>query len=215
MKNLSYLLGESTPCYGDMGAVRIVSARQMRDGDTSNSMTLELPNHCGTHIDAPRHFDPSGKVIADFDPSFWFASPARVHYMGLPPEEGALIAPDDLAIEANDAEALLIVTGWWRRRGEEAYRLRGPGLHPALADFLRERMPRLKFVGFDFISVSSFLNRPVGREAHRAFLAHPRPILPIEDMDLSTVVGSGFGEMIVAPLMLEGGDGAPVTVFVR
>jgi len=38
--------------------------------------------------------------------------------------------------------------------------------------------------GFDSISVSSFQNRMVGREAHRAFLDPKAPILLLEDIDL-------------------------------
>ena len=37
----------------------------------------------------------------------------------------------------------------------------------------------------DFISLTSYQNREIGRMAHREFLGSSRPLLLIEDMDLS------------------------------
>jgi kynurenine formamidase len=74
-------------------------------------------------------------------------------------------------------------------------------------------------IGFDFISLSSYAHRDLGREAHRAFLAeleidgdNKDPILIIEDMDLSKIKIC-LSKIIVSPLRFEMADGAPVTVF--
>ena len=70
-------------------------------------------------------------------------------------------------------------------------------------------------VGFDFISITSWKYRQLGRERHKAFLAPPgneKPILAIEDMALKSIKNN-IGRVIVAPIFVEDGNGAPVTVF--
>ena len=64
----------------------------------------------------------------------------------------------------------------------------------------------------DFISLTSFQNRPLGRVAHRAFLGGDRPLLLVEDMDLSRL-DVHPKKMICTPLMIEKLDGCPVTVI--
>ena len=70
-------------------------------------------------------------------------------------------------------------------------------------------------IGMDWISVSSFENRELGRQAHRAFLnrdGEGHPVLIIEDMDLSADL-NGLREVWVAPLLVEGIDSAPCTII--
>ncbi len=44
------------------------------------------------------------------------------------------------------------------------------GFHPKLANFIRKNFPKVRIFGFDSISISSFTDRILGREAHKAFL---------------------------------------------
>ena len=39
-------------------------------GDSCNTMHLSFPNHSGTHIDFPCHFDKDGKNLNDYPASF-------------------------------------------------------------------------------------------------------------------------------------------------
>jgi len=71
-------------------------------------------------------------------------------------------------------------------------------------------------IGFDSISVSSFANRMLGREAHKAFLNPEKPILLLEDMDLREVnKNTNFKEIIVAPMRIAKCDGLPCTIFAK
>ena len=59
---LSYFIGEQTPAYGGMeGLVQLKANRSITNGDTTNEMSLFLPNHIGTHIDFPFHFSKISK----------------------------------------------------------------------------------------------------------------------------------------------------------
>jgi len=76
-------------------------------------------------------------------------------------------------------------------------------------------MMQLKEVGIDWISISSYQNRLVGRNAHRAFLdpkGRNSPIAIIEDMDLSGNL-SKLKQLFVFPLRLKSLDSAPCTAI--
>lgn len=214
---LSYPLGRGTPSYGNKAVMEIEAISSMAGGDTSNSSRWLIPNHLGTHIDFPKHFVEGGKCADDYPASFWrFDSVAVIHTGETKP--AMMIGPE--LIEKNGVppktELLIIVTGFYKFRGEPVYWRENPGFKPYLADCIRGACPEIRAIGFDSISLSSFADRPLGREAHRAFLGGPRPILPIEDMDLSTIErGTKIEDVIVAPLRVSGADAAPCTVVAR
>ena len=66
----------------------------------------------------------------------------------------------------------------------------------------------------DFISLTSFQNRELGRESHRSFLGGEHPILLIEDMDLSQLSTSPLSIQCL-PLLIYGLDGAPVSIIAK
>ena len=123
-----------------------------------------------------------------------------------------------------DTDLLLLRTGFERFRNVndmDRYIFEGPGIEAEVGVWLREKY-HLKFIGFDFLSLTSYCHREAGREAHRAFLSRDGkygkkaltgdPILIIEDMHL-TELGGEVSSVIVAPLRYTMADGAPVTVI--
>ena len=69
-KYLSHLISEVTPMYGGYeNLINIKKSRSIQDGDTSNNLTLEFPNHIGTHIDFPFHFSMNGNKLQDHSQS--------------------------------------------------------------------------------------------------------------------------------------------------
>jgi len=123
-------------------------------------------------------------------------------------------APVKFAGAPENTDLLIIKTGFSLLRQEEAYWKNNPGFAPELAAFFREHLPHLRMLGFDSISLSSFAHRETGREAHKAFLDHPRPVLLLEDMNLSMVDGRFWlKRVIVSPLRVEDADASPCTVF--
>ncbi|PJZ70309.1 hypothetical protein CH373_12145 [Leptospira perolatii] len=225
MELLSYSLSSFTPAYGEGIPPSISLDRSIARGDSSNSLFLKLSNHSGTHIDAPFHFDEFGKKLTDYNPDFWTCSNGLLIKFNKLPQPGQWIdkqtvleylqgLPEDLAFSAEEIEILLLSTGWSSRRGSVEYSKNSPGISEDVADFLRERFPMVRFLGFDLISISSFSDRPRGRIAHKAFLMNEKPILPIEDMDLSRFDSSTlFDRVLISPWFIEGADGAPVTVW--
>jgi kynurenine formamidase len=211
---LSHILTREMPVYGaTVATMDIRTLRSMACGDSCNVSRLSLENHWGTHVDCPAHFFPDGRRVADYDAAEWrFSHPC---VMDLPLGEGVLVTPEDVAGTPADADLLLIRTGFGRLRGSEAYSCRNPGIRPETGHWLRENRPLLRGIGFDFVSISSYLHRELGREAHRAFLdpdGPNSPLLIIEDMDLTAEL-TGLAEALVAPLRIEAIDSAPCTVY--
>lgn len=213
---LSHVLEASTPSYGNRDKVIIRVNSSMKAGETANSSCLVLSNnHIGTHIDVPRHFSVDGKRTVDYPIGDYVFEACQV--IDIPCHEAYLIAPDDLkgVTIRPDVDLLLIRTGYESLRGQDAYWNNNPGLHPDLADYLRKSYPKLRCVGFDFISVTSWQYKAEGKLAHKAFLAPEngtREIWAIEDMSLKDAPLE-IKKVVVAPLLVEDGNGTAVTIM--
>lgn len=212
---LSYNLNERTPAYGGGESLRVEQIKSMELGDTCNTQFWYLPNHLGTHIDAPKHFDRSGFSIDIFNADFWVSkNPFWIEIKKIKEKEIITSKHIDNIDIPNDTDLLLIKTGFAEWRGHECYYKRNPGFAPEVADYLRGRLYSLKMIGFDVISLSSFAARDLGRKAHRAFLDHDRPILPIEDMELSALQAEvAIEKVFVIPLRVQGADASPCMVL--
>lgn len=213
---LSHVLKQDTPSYGNRDKVIIRVNSSIKSGETANSSCLVLSNnHIGTHLDVPRHFSVDGKRTIDYPIGDYVFEKCQV--VDLSKTEACLIGPDDLKEMSidTDVELLLLRTGFESFRGQDAYWNNNPGLAPILADYLRSEFPKLRCVGFDFISVTSWKYRTEGRLAHKAFLAPEnggREIWAIEDMSLKNAP-IDMKRVVVAPLMVEDGNGTAVTVI--
>ncbi|MEM4363302.1 MAG: cyclase family protein [Candidatus Caldarchaeum sp.] len=210
---LSHRLSPSTPCYDNGPRLEVTAVKQLSKGDSSNTYFIKMLNHLGTHVDAPNHFDPSGRKISSYTADeLIFSKPILIDVVK---NIGELVLADDLKPyhdEIMGSDLLLIRTGIQRLRDSdpEAFMTKGPCLSVEAAEYLRGFMG-LRALGVDAISISSPLLREIGREAHRKLLVG-RNFLIIEDMDLLGKPSS-FKKVVLAPLMVEDVDSAPCTVF--
>lgn len=208
---LSFFINNSTPQYGGDDAIAIHQRSSIAKGDSSNSKQINMPNHVGTHIDFPRHFSIDGKTINNYPPDFWsFDDPFVLEYAAADEE---IIDLNESLLESipSGTDILFINTGFQKNRGAKKYWNNNPGLSPDLAFKLRKRCSNLKIVGFDFISLSSYQNRMLGREAHKEFLIKYN-ILVIEDMDF-TNLKKEVSRVVALPFMIDQADGVPITVI--
>jgi kynurenine formamidase len=165
-------------------------------------------------VDCPAHFFLKGKRVSDFSCDFWFFKNPQVIKIDVEP--GQIIEARNLQEEIFlQTDLLLFKSGWGKFRGQDIYSFQNPGLHPELGHLLRNKYPNIRCIGMDWVSVSSYQHRELGREAHRAFLndsTTSQPVMIIEDMDLSKNLDN-LSEVLVAPLLVETIDSAPCTVF--
>jgi len=212
---LSHLLDSRTPAYGNGEGLQAISDRAMDRGDSCNTARWIFSNHLGTHIDFPRHFSPMGQTVEEYHAAFWHFRLVKIlDVHGLGP--GSTIESDTLELDSlpSTTELLLLKTGSGDLRKERSYWEQGPIFSPYLAGALRRQCPSLRVFGIDALSISSWANRQIGRETHRAFLDHTRPVLLLEDLDLSAVSSqTKFEQVIITPLRVAGADGSPCTVL--
>ena len=177
-------------------------------------MNFAFPNHSGTHIYFPYHFNPDGKTIDGYPAEFWQFNEVELIDLSGTVNDSQIIVPDKFPKPINcEADLILIKTGYGVFRKTDRYTITPPGLSADLAPYFRQKYPKLRCLGMDLISVSSYSNRNEGHKAHHAFLnpEEGEPILLIEDMKLD--VFDLISKVIVAPLRIEKADGVPVTVF--
>jgi arylformamidase len=211
---LSHPLSNETPLYGGAEDIGIKSASSIKSGDTANTLLLSFPNHASTHLDTPYHFFNYGKKLTDYDASSWiYNNPVCID---VPCDDGYLVTYDDVNDKMNiDIDLLLIRTGYEKYRNEQKYWQQNPGLSANLAQELRNKYPNIRAVGIDVISITSRMHREEGRKVHREFLGShftSKPIVLIEDMSLFNYTDN-ISKVIVLPLMIKDGDGAPCSVI--
>lgn len=211
---LSHFLRESTPGYGGSVGVQIRHVSKISEGASSNSQEWTITNHIGTHIDLPAHFDDRGQRLETFLASDWIFD--RPFLLEISPKAGDILEVNsDFESIPLDADFLIIKTGFQKHRGEDLYWQNNPGLSPELGAWLRKERPALRCLGFDFISITSYSNRPLGRIAHKSFLGVDdltKPLRVIEDMNLADLKTTPK-QVVVAPLMVHNADGTQVTVL--
>ncbi len=213
---LSYILDDTTPTYGNRNKFISEKKSSIVNGDVANDSTINTTVHIGTHIDMPYHFFEDGQTIEDFLIEYFDFK--NVLFFELEPK--SLIIKDELIALLENVEQkelfdlLIIKTGICDKRDEDVFWKENYGFSPDLAKYIRDKFPSIRALGFDSISVSSFANRMLGREAHKAFLNPQKPILLIEDMDLREVnLDTKIKRIIVAPLRIAKCDGLPCTLI--
>ncbi len=213
---LSHILDKDTPTYGNRNYFGIEKKSSIDQGDVANDSFMSTTVHIGTHIDMPYHFYQKGQTINAYDASFWyFQKPLLVEVT-----PRSLVIKDEL-IELLESkmvdpgtDLLIVKTGIEGERGNEMFWNKNPGFSPELYDYLVMKFPKLRVLGFDSISVSSFSERMIGREAHLKFLNPDHPILLLEDMHLSELSEKiEIHDVIISPLRIADSDGLPCTVF--
>lgn len=220
---LSYILDKNTPTYGNRNSFSIVKNSSIQKGDIANDSAINTTVHIGTHIDLPYHFFDNGQTIEKFKAGFWRFRQNEILFIELKIGNEELIIKDELINELEkiksispfllDFRLLIVKTGICVKRDKKEFWEKNYGFHPDIANYLRENFPNLRIFGFDSISVSSFQNRMLGREAHKAFLNPKKPILLLEDMDLRELhKGVEIKEIIISPLRVANCDGLPCTV---
>ena len=180
---------------------------------------LEVPEHAGTHFDAPSHFAPGGKHVDAIEIERLVCPAVKL-------DARAVVAGDPAAtvgataireIEERDGEipegsAVLVHTGWdayWqdpaRYLGEPD--LAFPGLTRDAAELLVER--GIAGLGIDTLSVDPGYSADL--PVHTTIL--PAGIWQLEGLiELGRIPARGAW-LVTAPIRLVAGSGAPARVF--
>jgi arylformamidase len=189
------------------------------DGYFTN--TLFMPEHTGTHCDAPAHVHPDmADQTVDTYPLDVLIGPAAV--IDLAPlhlEAGATVGPEViLEWEAGHGriqpgDIALFNFGWlarhWRTDGQWIYYAKNsPGLTGDAVRLLHER--NIKALGSDLIACDQALKDGIAQKsyAHEVYMLPNRRPLIEELVNLDRLPPRCF--FIALPLKIKGGSGSPV-----
>lgn len=216
LQYLSYVLDNNTPTYGNRNKFICEKKSSIANGDVANDSTINTTVHIGTHLDMPYHFFEDGQTIEDFDIDFFQFE--NVLFFEINPinliVNMELLQELEKVVDKSRYELLIIKTGICHKRSQKDFWDKNYGFDPSLAEYLRNNFPNIRVFGFDSISVSSFQERMLGREAHKAFLDPKKPILLLEDMDLTLVnKKTVIKKVTIAPMRIAKCDGLPCTVI--
>jgi len=189
------------------------------DTDGCYSRVLDVPEHAGTHFDAPAHFAPDGDRVDEIGIAALIRPAVKLDVRALVNGDAAVEIDADAirALEERDGAiepgtAVLVHTGWDAYWQDPARYLGDPdpafpGLTRAAAELLVER--GVAGLGIDTLSVDP--GHSADLPVHHVTL--PAGIWQLEGLvELERVPARGAW-LVVAPLRLADGSGAPARVF--
>ncbi|MBI1235222.1 MAG: arylformamidase [Alphaproteobacteria bacterium] len=168
-----------------------------------NVSRLTLSTHSGAHADAPLHYDPQGKAIAEVDPEIYIGT---CHVFDVRKATN-LVRPTDFNLE-NAAGCKRILFRTFDRFPHDQWVSDYAAIAPDTIDALHHAGVRL--VGMDGPSLDPETSKTL--DAHHAVKRAGMAIL--EGLVLDNVA-EGRYELIAAPLKIEGADASPVRALLR
>lgn len=185
----------------------------------SNTWMAFSIHSCGTHLDAPYHFYANGMTVDEIPLEKLIGPGVRldVRHRGIP---GAAVTVEDLKGAAEAAggslrdHIVILHSGWGSRYRQPDYYGNNPYVATDAARWLVEQ--GIRIVGLDMPSgrgAGGPLEKGTSRETHGTFLG--AGVFMLENLtNLEALPLSGF-EVMVFPLKIYRGDGAPARVVAR
>ncbi|TWO32803.1 cyclase family protein [Seonamhaeicola sediminis] len=180
------------------------------DNDGWNASTLTFYSHCGTHMDAPIHFNVKNETIDEipvdnFVGKAWVVDVRHIGSKGI--IEVAHI-PVDIIKHFTEGDSLIFWTGWSQYLNETKYRDELPRISEELAHWCLDN--KVKMVGVEPPSVADVNNIEEVTKIHQILL---EGVVIIEGLTNLDKLKSNCVELIALPLKIGAGDGAPARVI--
>lgn len=192
------------PTYPGNTPFSVEAIQRIANGDHSNTSTLHMSAHAGTHVDAPLHFfdGAPGADMLSLDLML-----GRTRVVEISSRSG--IGAEQLAgLDLSDDVRILFKTTNSRLWGTPEFQTGYVGVTGSGAEFLIAH--GIKVVGVDYLSVEQF--KTPGAPAHHVLLGGGAIV--IEGLNLRDVE-PGIYDMLCLPLRVVGADGAPARVVLR
>lgn len=170
--------------------------------DGYNLRKLTMGSHNGTHIDAPKHYFSQGNAV-DNIPMSKLIGNCKVFYI----EESMIDYDTVKALPISKGDKIIFKTcnsSYWK---DKIFHSDFVALTQEAARFLCEK--DIDLVGIDYVSIEGFYSKDA--TVHKLFLSKDIPIL--EGLDLSSI-DEGTYHIIIMPLKIKDGDGAPARVVI-
>ena len=175
--------------------------------DGWNATTLSLYSHCGTHMDAPKHFLEGAATIDQQSLDVCCGLAKVINLTPVQPRE--LITVQRIAKwidRIKPGDRLLFRTDWSKRLGTDAYRNELPRISLELAQWLVERQVAL--IGVEPPSVADVNEMVELTDVHQTLFRGK--IVIIEGLTNLDQLQRDEVQLIAFPLRIADGDGSPV-----
>ena len=178
--------------------------------DGWNASTLTFYSHCGTHMDAPIHFNVSKQTIdkipvSDFVGKAWVIDVRHIGSKGI---LKVAHLPDEIIQQFTAGDSLIFWTDWSQYANTPKYRDELPRISEALANWCVEQ--RVKMIGVEPPSVADVNNIEEVTKIHQILL---KGVVIIEGLTNLEKLQSNCVELIALPLKIGEGDGSPARVI--
>jgi predicted dehydrogenase/kynurenine formamidase len=173
-----------------------------------NSTTLSLYSHCGTHMDAPKHFLGEDAATIDQQSLDVCCGPAKVVDL-TPVEPRELLTVERLQrslLQVEPGDRLLLRTDWSKRFGTDAYRDQLPRISLELAEWLVNKQVAL--IGVEPPSVADVNDMAELTAVHQTLFRGG--VVIVEGLTNLDQLRAPVVEFIALPLRIVAGDGCPV-----
>ncbi len=201
------LVDLSLPIDNNLRGVSITPCTTLADRGW-NSTTLSLYSHCGTHMDAPKHFLGDHAATIDQQALDACCGPARV--INLTPVESRELITVERFLERCDTvqagDRLLIRTDWHQRHGTAEYRDALPRISLDLAHWLVQR--KVALVGVEPPSVADVHDLEELTAVHQTLFRGG--IVIVEGLANLDQLRASIVDFVALPLRVVAGDGSPV-----
>lgn len=172
-----------------------------------NAKTLHLYSHCGTHIDAPIHYDANDNTITDIPLERCIVLCWLVDLKNI--KENELISVEHvsgLSGKIQPGEGLILKTGWSKYINTPKYFTDLPRVGVKLAHWCVEQKTGL--LGVETPAIANPQNRKEIITVHRILLE--KNIMIVEGLTNLDAISSDRFTLCVFPLKIDKGDGSPV-----
>ncbi|NUN24399.1 MAG: cyclase family protein [Candidatus Jettenia caeni] len=184
--------------------VAIRKTSLISQGDSSNVSELKFGSHCGTHIDAPYHFEENGIKI-DQIPLDYLIGNATVFDI----KNKEKIDLDEVKLlQLKGVKRVIFKTinsTYWKL---SEFKKDFIYITKEAAQYLVDN--EVKLIGIDYLSVEKF--ESTYADTHHILLR--KDVVIIEGLDLSNIKAGNY-ELIALPLKIKDGDGSPARVILK
>lgn len=201
--DLSHALENGTSVFPGDPACIIETVHHYENGYFVSN--ISMGSHTGTHVDTPVHKLSGAKSLTDIPLEFFCAENAVV--LDCRNVSGEIDAAflNAHRVELEGCDAVLLLTGWSSRWGDESYFAKYTGLNEDAAGVFKQM--GIRMVALESPSVNAERHESV----HASLLSNE--ILIVESVcGMEQLLGKHF-RFFAMPLKLSGRDGSPVRAF--
>ena len=172
--------------------------------DGWSQLRVTMLTHTGTHLDAPFHMIKGGKTVDELPVEQFYGKAVAVDCRGVADNAITVEWLAPYADLLQQAEFLIIHTGWWKKWKTPAFLEHFPVLTPEAARWLEQFS--LKGIGLDTISIDQIDSTEL--PVHHIVLGRGHII--IENLANLDQLPSGLFTFSCFPMKIEKADGCPI-----